>query len=158
MAKNTEVRYINYYTSGSAAYKLVPLPEKKEKKVSLPKPKNRRNSHILISVDPIAVVGIVVAAVMVLMIASGIVLLANEQRQTQQMQEYVEWLKRENEQLRDTYTSGYDLEVVEKIALSLGMVPGESIQSEIIYVTVPQVPEEPSVWDNLLTFLTGLFA
>lgn len=155
MAKKPEIRYINYYTSGSAAYQLAPKPEKK---TSLPKPKVKRAKQIMIRLDPVALAGIVVAAAMVIMMAVGMIHLSWQQQQTKAMQNYVEQLKAENAQLKDTYAAGYDLDEVEKMALSWGMVPGDTISARPIQVVIPQVPEETSAWDEFVTFLTGLFA
>ncbi len=153
MARKNEVRYVNFYTPGSAAYKFEPDPIKK--KVTLPKP--RRKKKILIPLDPAAALGVVVVAVLLIMMVVGLVQLGTVQRETAQMQEYVTQLRQENDALEAQYHAGYDPEEIRQIAEAMGMIPIE--QAPKVYITVPPVEtEEPSVWQQFCTFLTDLFA
>ena len=69
MARINEVRYVNFYTVGSAAYKVEPTQAQQTKKAQLPKPRKARK--IRVYVDPMAVLGMTVAFVMLIMMISG---------------------------------------------------------------------------------------
>ena len=154
MAQRTEIRYIQYYTDGSAARKLAPIAPLKTMKL----PKVKKQKRITLHIDPIAVLSIGMAIVMTVLIAVGMVQLNNARSEMQTMSAYVDTLREENAQLQQSFTEGYDLEQVERTARALGLVPIEQVQH--VRVALPQIeqPEEPTTWDRLVTFLTGLFA
>ena len=59
------------------------------------------------------------------------------------------------------YREGYDLEEIREIALAMGMVPMEQLETVQISVPVVEAEEqaqEPSGWEAFCTFLAGLFA
>lgn len=157
MAAKPEIRYINYYTSGTAARKVEAQPVK-QKKPRLPKPQVRQNQEILIRVDPVAIMSVIVATVLLVLMVVGVSRMTNLQEQTQVTSRYVQQLKEENLQLKETYKAGYDLEEIKQIAESMGMIPMEELPREMIYVKVPTPQTEASGWDNFVRFLTGLFA
>ena len=81
MAAQPEVRYINAYVSGTAA----PQPEKKpHRRSSAQLPRVKRQQKWLISVDMVAMGGIVVALVLAVILISGLVQL-NQAKQEAQM-------------------------------------------------------------------------
>ncbi len=154
MARKTEVRYVNFYTAGSAAYQYEPLPKKQ---VVLPKPKTKRQKKIVLRLDPVVVVGVCVAFVMLIMMIVGLFQLGAAQQQAKQMERYVALLQDKNEDLEKTYYDGFDPEEIRQIATAMGMIPVE--QAPKVYISVPQeTVEEPTVWENIYVFLTGLFA
>ena len=98
---------------------------------------------------------------MLVMMTVGYFQLTAAQAEAQAMEKYVQSLQSENVQLKDTYTSGYDLAEIEQIARAMGMIPIEEAQQMQISVQLPQVSQEspePNVWESIVTFLTGLFA
>lgn len=149
-----QVRYIRYDTVGSAARKPVEMPS--VRKAVLPKP--RKKKRTVVYVDPVAVLGLLVAAFMLIAMTVGIVEFAAARQEELQMEAYVEQLSSQNQQLRDAYETGYDLEAVEKTALALGMVPKEQVQTVTIYLDEPAQAQTVTVWQRIGTFLTGLFA
>jgi len=155
MANRPDIQYIQFYTDGSAARKLA--PERSATKTTLPRP--RRKKRKVVYVDPVAILGIVVAVCMLIAMAVGVVEFRNTQQEAARMERYLEQLKQENEQLSLQYSQGYDLETVERTALALGMVPAEQVAHIQLPATV-QEPEAPplSVWERIGTFLAGLFA
>ena len=155
MARETEVRYISYYMVGSAACQVEPFDYRK-KEVKLPK--QRKKKRIVLYVDPMAVLGIVVAFTMFILMIAGIVRLSLLTNEAQRMGDYAATLQVQNEALRETYEAGYDLEEIRQIAQARGMVPVEEAQQVQIRLRVPPQVEEPSAWESFLTFLTGLFA
>lgn len=156
MARKTQVQYINFYNAGSEAYKYDFEPYRKKAEVTLPKP--RRNKKIVVKVDPVAVLGICMAVVMLVMMISGVVRLCGVRQQQAEMAQYVQRLQEENTQLQQTYENGYDLDEIREIALAMGMVPKDQVQRIQIPVSVQEMEEEPTGWENFCSFLAGLFA
>ena len=154
MARQTEVCYINYYVSGSAAYQVEQKPVKQ--KATLPK--MRRQKKILVHIDPMATLGIFVASVMFVLMVVGAFRLNSVNRQAEQMNNYVLSLQEETAQLRNTYEQGYDLEEIRRIAEARGMIPISDAQHVEILVEIPEETQEPTVWESFVTFLAGLFA
>ena len=74
------------------------------------------------------------------------------------MEHYVLQLSAENKALENQYVTGYDLEEIEQTARALGMVSAEEVPAFSVTVEEPQVEEEPTFWEGIGTFLTGLFA
>ena len=155
MASQTEVRYINAYVSGNIAYMAQPKPVRKKTAVM---PRFRAKKELVIAVDPVAIFGIVVAVAMVVMLLTGFMTLSQANEEARQMEEYVTSLQEQNVSLQSTYDSGYDLEQIRQIALTMGMVSVDEVPHINIEVTVPQEEAEPTAWENFCTFLTGLFA
>ena len=156
MARKPDIQYVRYYTDGSAARQIeVRSPQKR--KAAAPRP--RKQQGYVIYVDPLAVAGILLAAVMLVsMLVSGIQLAVAKQ-QLSDAKAYVTTLSQNNERLRKTYEEGYDLEEVEKSALALGMIPAS--QARTIFVEIEEdviVEEEVTFWDRLSAKLTELFA
>lgn len=157
MARKAEVRYINFYSAGSCAYKVdaMPIPQKKQ---TVPMPKQRKRKKILIHVDPVAVAGVFLAFVMLIMMVIGLFQLSSAKQQTAQMQSYVLQLKEQNTVLDAQYHAGYNPEEIRLIATQMGMVPIEQAQHIQITVPVAEPVEKPTVWETVYTFLVGLFA
>ena len=157
MANQTDIRYVNRYVAGTAAPKLVPQPER-QKKPRLPKPRSRAKQELLLRVDPFAIAGVVTAVVLLVLMLVGVSRLSTRQEELAANTQYLEKLQTENAELKEIYTSGYDLEEIERIALALGMVPKDTLVHEKIQVTTPAPVEEPSRWENFWNFVAGLFA
>lgn len=156
MAQRTSVQYIRYCTDGTAARKLDFAVPGKKKTAVLPKPKKMRVKKVY--VDPVAVLGVVVALCMLIVMAVGVNQLQQARREAANMELYISRLTRENEELTAQYADSYDIAMVEQTALALGMVPSRQVASTQILVEVPEVVEEPTIWETIGTFLTGLFA
>ncbi len=157
MANKPDIRYINYYISGTAAPNLAPQPTRR-KKPQLPKPRVREERELLVQFDPFAIAGIVVAVVLLVLMCVGVTRLYAYRAEVSANAQYLERLQAQNVQLQDTYTSGYNLEEIEKIAIALGMVPKDTLVREEIQVTIPAPQQEPTRWENFWSFVTGLFA
>ena len=156
MARTTEIRYINYYVSGSSAYCVEPQPQPKKKQTALPN--QRRKKKIVIHVDPVAILGICVAAIMLVVMVVGTFRLNAAQQEAQRMSDYVTYLQEQNVALRAEYEQAYDPEEIRQIALARGMIPASEAQQVYIQVNVPQQEQVPTAWESFVTFLTGLFA
>lgn len=156
MARQPEIQYINAYVSGSMAYQMEVQPVRKKKKARLPKA--RREKKFVVALDPVAICGIAVAAVMLVLLVVGFVRLQSAREDVYALQSYVNTLEQQNQQLQNTYASGYDLEEIEKIAFAMGMVPSSQVPHISVEIMVPQEVPEPTAWESFCAFLTGLFA
>ncbi len=154
MAQQVNVQYVQFYTQGSAARRIAPKPAVRTD--TLPQIKKRKLVRVYI--DPVAILGTLVAVCMLIMMAVGVSQLRNEQQKTVEMEQYVARLQIENRQLKAEYAVQCDLEAVEQTALALGMIPQQEAVHIPITVEVPQVEEPVSMWQRIGTFLTGLFA
>ncbi len=154
MAQKTTVNYVNFFTAGSEAVKFDPQPIIK-REVTLPKP--RRKKKLVIRSDPMVVLGVSVAAVLMVVMLVGLGNLINAHRQTVQMQQYVENLQQENAALEQQYREAYDPEEIREIAAAMGMIPIE--QAPKVYITVPaQTVQEPTAWERFTAMLADIFA
>lgn len=156
MARKAEVRYVNFYSVGSSAYKLDAMPT--PKKQAAPIPKQRKVKKILLRVDPIALAGVFLAFIMLIMMVVGLFQLGSAKHQAAQMQSYVLQLQAENRVLDAQYRAGFDPDEIRQIATQMGMVPVEQAQQIQITVPVAEPVQEPTVWETVYTFLVGLFA
>ena len=158
MTNKNEIQYIRLYTNGSSACSVdFSTPEKKKRnKTRLPKAQVEQK--LMIRLDPAALCGMLVAAVMFIMMLVSCVQLIRAQSQTQAMQAYVAHLQSENTRLQVQYEEGCDLEVVEEMALALGMVPEAQVRHITLETQMPEVVPEPTFWEQVTAFLTGFFA
>lgn len=158
MAQKPEIQYIQYHIDGSAARQLEPklLPQRK----ILPRPKSRQQQkpRFILRIDPLVMVGVLVAAVMLVLIFVGFSQLNAVQQQVEQMQGYVQTLSAENVRLSNVYEAGCDLEDVEVKALALGMIPAEQAQHITITLPVHEEVPEPTLWERLSQSWKELFA
>ena len=154
MARRPDVEYIRYYTDGSAARQAEPkIPKRKR-----PLPKVKQQPKLTLYIQPMAILGIVLSAVMLVMMIVGSVQLNNAQNQKQAMEAYVTKLTRENMADRAAYEESLDLETIEKSALAIGMIPQSEAKQITISVSMPESEEEPGFWEKTVLFLEGLFA
>lgn len=158
MALQPDIMYVSYYTAGSAAYDLDRKVEK-PKAAAVHKRRRPMKKQRVIAVDPVAVVGILVAVCMFFALISGVQQYRDTLEQNQKMQSYVEQLQHENTALQHTYENSYDADTVYEMATAIGMVPQNQVQHVQISVEIPRAQEvQLSFWENVSLFLTGLFA
>lgn len=156
MALQTDVQYVKYPVDGTAAWKVERVTQRTD---AVPVYSRRRAERKVIAVDPYALCGIVLSAVMLIAMVIGLVEYSNTLQQTRQMNAYVQQLQQENVQLQQTYQDGYDLDEIMDIALEAGMVPAENLDRVRIDMQAPQQEDtRMSFWDTVTTFLTGIFA
>lgn len=154
MAQKVDVRYVSFYTGGSAAKKIAPVLPLKTMKL----PQSRRLKRITLHVDPVATGGIIMAAVLMILLVVGVTQLQSARREAAQLAAYVDTLQVENSALHTEFEAGYDLETVEKTALALGMVPVEEVERVSIQVQNVETSVKTGAWERFFTFLAGLFA
>lgn len=155
MERKPDIQYIGqFYIHGSEARELARQEQARRAKTRLPL--SRLQNVQKVYVDPVAVIGIVVAVVMLVVMAIGAIQIYKAWDEYQIMTEYLSDLKRENTALEHSYRSGYDLEDIREKAITLGMVPVEEAQTIQVRVTVPEIEAEPTWWEDFVWFLEGL--
>ena len=156
MAKKPEIQYVGqFYVYGSEAQVVAP---KKRKQFQLPKPRIELEKIEKIYVDPVALIGLAVAVVMLVCMVVGACQISSCWQEYEQMSHYLSELQRENARLEHSYHISYDLEDVEAKALAMGMVPVEEIPRMSVRVIVPTPEAEETAWDEFVWFMQGLFA
>ena len=155
MAKNTS-RYVQFYTPGSVACKVEIRQEREWAPLPAAKPKPTK----VIPVDPVAILGFLVAIGMLVLMAIGINHINTTRQEVAVLEHYVAQLTEENQNLSQRYTDGYDLEAVRTKAMEMGMVPAEQFRATKLHVEKPQVvvEETVTVWNPVATLLSSLFA
>lgn len=156
-ARKPDIQYITqFYTYGSEAKVLELKPARKKAKTILPKA--IPEAKIRIMVDPAAIFGIVVAAVMLVLMVVGVVQYLNVCEEYRVMNDYVIDLQNENVQLQQTYEAGFDPADIETKALAIGMIPREQAEVVTIHVEIPTPEPEPTLWENICWYFNELFA
>ncbi len=153
MVRKTDIRYIQFYTDGSAARKPELVKTAKQPTVR----RTVKKKRLTLFVDPVAITGIVVALTMLVLMLVGVSQLKQAQQQTAMMQLQMQQLTQENQTLQDSFDAGYTLEDVKWMADALGLVPVE----EVTHITISAPETEmirPSRWEQFYTLLTSLFA
>ncbi len=152
MAK-PDIQYIRYYTAGSAAEKLAPAFREEVK------PARRRAKKPVLYIDPVAILGMMTAVILVVCMFVGLSGLNKAQAEYARADAYTRQLENKNEALSKQYTQGYDLEELRLEAVLMGYVPASQVQHLTITVAEP-VPQEqePGFFEAIGIFLTELFA
>ena len=158
MANNVEVKYVQFYTEGSAAKKIAtPLPKKRVAE----KPVQKRVKRKVVRIDPVAILSLAVCLALAITLGLGIGRIQQAKQDNARMAAYVESLTQKSEALAQEYAAGYDLYEIEKTAIALGMVHndqashrGVTVQMEADTNAQPQM----NFWQNLVTFFTNVFA
>ena len=157
MSQKPKIQYVGqFYIHGSEARQLEQEAKRKQAKSKLPL--ERLRSVREISLDPVAIGGILVSLMLLAVMIVGALQLKTDWANYRVMDSYVSRLSSQNAKLTEEYRSQYDLDDIRSKAEALGMVPREELQTRSVYVTVPQPEPEPTWWENLQWFLEGLFA
>ena len=153
MDQKPEIQYVGqFYVYGS---EVQAEKKKQQKKNQLPKiPKPVREHYVYI--DPAAVCGIAVAAVMLVVLIVGAFQLRTAMDAYNRQSEILSSVRRENARLEHQYRTSLDMDAVRDRAESLGMVDAEEAEHTSVRVTVPEKPKEESLWDRIKWHLKGL--
>jgi len=155
MARKPDIQYVGqFYIHGSEARELARQEQARKAKTMLPLARLQNVQKVY--VDPVAVMGLVVAVVMLVVMIIGAVSVYNAWTEHEDVSAYLEELKRENAVLDHGYRSGFDLEDIRTKAIAQGMIPLEEANTVDIRVTVPVVEAEPTWWEDVVWFLEGL--
>ena len=162
MARKADIQYVHhYYTAGTAAQKVAVKAEPKNKKKPLPlfEPlmMTEPDQKIHIAVDPLSMCATVVAVVLVVMMVVSLFQYSAAHDRNVALKEYQYMLSDENIRLEQKYEAGFDLAEIEIQALALGMIPLEQAKTLQISGNVPAHKAEPTRWERLGLFMSGLF-
>lgn len=148
-------RYIQFYTPGSTAVKV----EVHDEQAWAPLPQQQKQTRRVVRIDPVALLGFVVAVCMLAMMTVGIQQLNHTRQEVAALEHYVAELTAENYALTETYHNGYRIEDIRRKAEDMGMVPAEEATQTRIYITLPPQPQAPdTLWEKITAFAEGLFA
>lgn len=141
--------YVQFYTDGSVARQ----PEIRPVQKPAPRPKPRKKVRYVLYVQPVALAGILAAAVMLVMMTVGCIRLWQANRECRAMENYVNTLSWNNSMAAEKYEESLDLEGIRKKALALGMIPQEEGESMQIDVSAPEETVPGSFWQSIAVFL-----
>ena len=151
-----EIQYVGqFYVYGSEAQAVA---VKRRPQFQLPKPKLELEKIEKIYVDPVALIGLAVALVMLVCMVVGACQIHSSWQEYKQMSHYLSVLQQENARLEHNYHISYDMAEVEAKALAMGMVSVDQIPAMSVRVTVPAPEVEETAWDEFVWFVKGLFA
>ena len=157
MAKKPDIQYIDkFYVHGSEARVLELKPKRRIIKTVLPL--SAPDKNVKIYVDPVAICGIVVAVALLVALVIGTMQYVQVCREYRSMMDYVVAVQNKNVELRDSYRSKLDLDMIEQRALELGMIPIDRAEKITIRVEPPVAEPEETFWDEIEWFCKGLFA
>lgn len=159
MAAKPEIQYVGqFYVYGSEAKKLEPKHRERRKAAPQLQPQEQAEQARVISVDPVALIGLVVAVVMLVSLVFSAVQIGDTWVEYEHISQYMSRLKQINAELEHTFITNYNIEEVEAAALALGMIPATEAKTLLIPVSIPQPEPEPGLWEELCWFMEGLFA
>ena len=142
MIQKPKIQYVGqFYVHGSEARALELEEQKKQAQRQMPQAKPAQIREI--SVDPVALAGILVAVVMLVVMVLGAIQLHEDWMVYEQVSQKVDTLMQTNVELTRTYRAGYDLEEIELKALAMGLIPKSDI--EPIRITVTPPVKEPAL-------------
>lgn len=157
VTQKPKIQYVGmFYVHGSEAKKLQEEQRRKEARTKLPLERLRKMEAIYI--DPVALISIAVAVLMLVTMVYGVLRITRDWTEYRQMSAYVSELNLENANLYQEYRENIDLEDVYTKAVALGMLPVEEVPTRTITVPVPEAPVEPTWMERTTAFFTGLFA
>ena len=156
MVRKPDIEYIDkFYVHGTEAKIIEFAPNKTKAKTSLPKPLQEKKTCIVI--DPLALCGIVVAVVMILVMAVGLLDFKAAVDQNAAVSQRLENLRNEHIMLEYQYHTSYDAAHVEETVVALGMIPAEKAPVVALEVNVPEQKPEYTAWGDFLWSLSCLF-
>lgn len=158
MTRQPDIQYVQFSIDGTAARKLDQRRSASHQQKRNPQRSRAKQKYKEIQVDPLAIGAMVLAGVMLIIMAVGMLQIGMVNAQTVKMEQYISTLQEENIQLQAEYDESFDVEEVRQKALAMGLVPRQDSEQITISVQVPTQQEEQSVWDQIGTFLAGLFA
>lgn len=146
MARPEEIRYIQYYSVGSAA-RQPELPQPKPRRRQQPKAQPKQAQHTRPGFVALAAPIVVVALVLCMGLCAWQYI--DTCREVRQMTDYVSQLQTEQQSLQLEYESKVDLVQVRIVAESMGMVPVEQVRHILIAGPEPAVQTQPGFWQQL---------
>lgn len=155
MAQKPQIQYVGqFYIYGSEARELEEKAKQNKPKTRLPKIPKLPQLYI----DPVAVGGLLVALVMLIVLAVGVVQTRSSWNEYTAMSARLNDLRKTNADLSHAYHTSYNAEEIREIAEGYGLIDAADAEYMYVYVTVPKHEPEPTVLDNVKWFVKGLFS
>jgi len=156
MNQKPKIQYVGqFYVHGSEAKKLE-LQQQRTARFRQPIEKLQKIEKIY--VDPVALVGIAVAVVMLVTMVLGALQIRNDWAEYNAVSSYVSWLKEQKAEKQIAYRKAYDLEDITTKAHALGLVPKSEVKTMTVTVVLPEPEPEVSRLDEIKGFLEDMFA
>ena len=156
MSQKAEIQYVSQFCNYGSERDF-----RKKKKKKKPKDFDQGAAKVqklhTISLDPVAILGIIAALVLFFALLFGGLSLHSMWREHVGLKEYMTQLKSENSNLRHQYSTSYNLDEIRTMADSIGLVPEEEAEVRYVRVTPPDREPEKGPFDDLKWFLKGLF-
>ena len=108
--------------------------------------------------DPVALVGLMVAALMLVAMVVGACQIHSSWQEYEEAFHDLSVIKREHARLEHVYNISIDLDDVAAKAESMGLVPVDQLPAMSVRVTMPVPEPEETAWDEFVWFIQGLFA
>ena len=157
MNQKPKIQYVGqFYVHGSEARALQLQEEKRQAKTRLPLARIQKIEKVYL--DPVALIGIAVAVVMLVTMVLGAVQIRKDWQEYERVSAYVSGLKQENARKSHAYRLSYDLEDIKSKALAMGLVPKSDLQTATVVVTMPEPEIRLTRMEEVKLFLEGLFA
>lgn len=157
MAQKPEIQYIGqFYVHGSEA-KALEVPQE-EKRSDYKLPLYRIEKLQKIYVDPLAICSIVMAVVLMVCMVSLTIQIQDAWQELETANQYVYELEAVHRQRVQEFRSSYDIEKIRTVAETMGLIPIAEAQTIAITVTLPEPEAEPTLWEDIVWFMEGLFA
>ena len=157
MTQKPKIQYIGqFYVHGSEAKKLELLEQKKKARTKLPLARLQQIETIY--VDPVALVAMAVAVVMLVVMLVGALQIHRDWQEYERVSDYTSYLNKRNAELTQEYHSKYDIEEVRTKAMALGLVPKAEVETMSVSVHIPEPEPEVRRIEEIKDFLEGLFA
>ena len=159
MALKPEIQYIGqFYVHGSEAKAVEIKQEQEQKKSEYKLPLHHFQKVQKIQVDPLAICSILLAAVLLVSMVAGTLQLQSAWQDLEAANRYVYNLEAIHRQKVSEYRTALDLDDIRAKAETLGMIPVAEAKTMEITVSVPEPKAEPTMWDDIVWFMEGLFA
>ena len=157
MALKPEIQYIGqFYIHGSEAKALEVKPEEKKSEYKLPL--HRFEKVQKLHVDPLAICSIALAVVLMIGMVAGTLQIQSAWEELDAANRYVYNLEAIHRQRMSEYRSSYNLEEIRTVAETMGLIPVAEAKTMELTVTIPEPEAEPTMWDDIVWFMEGLFA
>ncbi len=156
MARKPDIQYIGqFYVHGSAAKELARQEQSRKAKTTLPEQRVVQVRKVY--VDPVAVCGILVAAVMLVVMVFGAVQIHSAWQDYETVAASLNDLQREHAVLEHGYKGSYDLADIQSKAAAMGMIPASEAETIQIQVHLPEETPELTWWEDLVWLWKGMF-
>ena len=159
MALKPEIQYIGqFYIHGSEAKAVEVKPEQEQKKSEYKLPLYRFAKRQKIYVDPLAICSIALAMVLLVCMVMGTLQVQSAWQDLEAANHHVYNLEALHRQKLAEYRSVCNLDEIRSAAEVMGMIPVAEAKIMEITVSIPEPKAEPTMWEDVVWFMEGLFA